>query len=150
MPSPSSEPMPVLLIDDNPEDYRTLKRCFTQLNFSNTLMYCGEGEEALQLLKKTSQAQTPVARKLRPGCILLDINMPEMDGREILRAIKSDPILKLTPVVVYSSSKDEQDIQNYYRDGANAYMVKPSNYEGLLKTMASFKSYWGDTTLRPN
>ena len=49
MPSPSSEPMPVLLIDDNPEDYRTLKRCFTQLNFSNTLMYCGEGEEALQL-----------------------------------------------------------------------------------------------------
>lgn len=145
----NSHRIPILVIDDSPEDYQALQRCFTHLGFSNPLVHCSEGEEALNLLDQTTAPKTQVASNLKPGCILLDLNMPGMDGRDILRSIKTHPKLKQVPVVVLSSSNDPEDITSCYRDGANSYMVKPPNFDGLVKSMEAFRNFWLDTVEHP-
>ena len=145
----NSHRVPILVIDDSPEDYQALQRCFTQLGFSNPLVHCSEGEEALNLLDQTTAPNTHVASNFKPGCILLDLNMPGMDGRDILRSIKTHPQLKQVPVVVLSSSNDPGDITSCYRDGANSYMVKPPTFNGLVKSMEAFRNFWLETVEHP-
>lgn len=144
-----SNRIPILLIDDSPEDYQALQRCFNKLGFGNPILHCAEGEEALSLLESTNDPKETTTSKLKPGCILLDLNMPGMNGREILRSLKTHPQLKQVPVVILSSSNDPQDITDCYRDGANSYMVKPSNFEGLVKSMRAFRNFWLETVEHP-
>ncbi len=145
----NTDRIPILVIDDSPEDYQSLKRCFSKLGFANPLVHCEEGEEALSLLESTGKAKANKAMTVKPGCILLDLNMPGMDGRDILRFIKTHPRLKQVPVVVLSSSNDPQDITACYRDGANSYMVKPPNFDGLVKSMRAFRTFWLETVEHP-
>lgn len=145
----NTDQLPIMVIDDSPEDFQSLRRCFSRLGFTNPLVHCEEGQEALSLLESTGKAKARKARDVTPGCILLDLNMPGMDGREVLRFIKTHPRLKQVPVVVLSSSNDPRDITTCYRDGANSYMVKPPNFEGLVKSMEAFRTYWLETVEHP-
>ncbi|MGD9852986.1 MAG: response regulator [Nitrospirales bacterium] len=145
----NADRMPILVIDDSSEDYQTLQRCFNKLGFDNPLVHCAEGEKALSLLESTSGPKVPATPTLKPGCIFLDLNIPDMDGRTILRSIKTHPQLKQTPVLVLSSSDDPNDITASYRDGANFYMVKPSNFEALVKSMRAFRNFWLETVEHP-
>ena len=141
--------IPILLVDDNPEDYRTLKRCFTQLGLSNPLLYCSEGQEALDFLNASQNQENKAASRLKPGCILLDLNMPTMDGKDVLRSIKSTPQTKHIPVIMLSSSDRPEDVQDCYREGAKAYLKKPQNFEGLMEAIQSFRTFWLENIEQP-
>jgi CheY-like chemotaxis protein len=139
--SPLSQSRPILLVDDNPHDYEATKRCFKQIGVTNPLMYCADGDEALDLLHGiTSQPQH--SRAPRPGMILLDLNLPGTDGREVLNQLKQHKQLKSIPVVVLTTSSDPNDVDACYDKGANSYMVKPVDYDGLLEAMRSLCNFW--------
>ena len=132
---------PILLIDDNPYDYEATKRTFQQLGLKNPLMYCADGDEALDLLQGRSpmfQAALPP----RPGLILLDLNLPGTDGRDVLMHLKGDPQLKTIPIIILTTSSDPEDIESCYLQGANSYMVKPVNYDGLVEAMRRLFDFW--------
>ncbi|MDT7042489.1 response regulator [Candidatus Nitronereus thalassa] len=136
-----SQTCPILLVDDNPHDYEATKRCFKQIGITNPLMYCADGDEALDLLQGQS-TQTQYARPPRPSLILLDLNLPGTDGREVLNQLKQSKRLKSIPVVVLTTSSDPNDIHACYDKGANSYVVKPVDYDGLLEAMRSLCQFW--------
>jgi CheY-like chemotaxis protein len=104
----------------------------------NNIHVVMDGEAAMEYLQRRGQYQDAE----RPDLILLDLNLPKMNGREVLAAIKNDPDLRRTPVVVLTTSQDEQDILESYKNFASSYIVKPVNMEKFIKVVSSFKQYW--------
>jgi len=128
----------ILLIEDNPGDIRLTKEVLKEGNIRNNLNVVMDGEEALLFLKKTGQYK----EMLTPDIILLDLNLPKKDGREVLGQIKEDPILKLIPVIVLTTSDAEKDILNTYARHANCYITKPVDFNQFIHVIRSIENFW--------
>lgn len=139
---------PILVIEDSPEDFEVLVRAFNKAEILLPLYRCRDGADALDFLfHKGRHENDPYA--IRPAIILLDLNMPGTDGYEVLKAIKSDPALLQTPVIVLSTSKSESDVRSSYEKGANSYIQKPVDMEGYVRMAKMIKSYWFECSVLP-
>lgn len=125
---------PVLLVEDDAVDVMTVRRALRELNVTNPLHVMHNGEEALAFLR--------VPGRLMPGLILLDLNMPRMNGIEFLEAVKHDPVLCRIPVVVLTTSQEEQDRVNSFRCSAAGYMLKPVDYRQFVEVIQTIEHYW--------
>jgi len=131
----------VLLVEDNPHDAEMTIRALKRVNLSNSLIHLKDGAEALDFIfSRGAFAGRNTAEK--PKVILLDIKMPKVDGIEVLRQIKADPNTRTIPVVIMTSSKEEQDVYTSYNLGVNSYVVKPVDFEGFAKAVSELGFYW--------
>jgi two-component system response regulator len=138
----------ILLVEDNPYDAEMTIRALKKVNLANKLVHLQDGEEAINFLfgkEKFFNRQTNHS----PKVILLDIKMPKVDGIEVLRQIKSNDITRVIPVVIMTSSKEEQDIITSYKLGVNSYVVKPVDFEGFAKAVSELGLYWMLTNESP-
>ena len=129
------------MADDDPEDCLLIKEAFKEGLLFNGLRFVEDGEELMDYLRHQGKYKDPSLAP-RPGIILLDLNMPKKDGREALKEIKSDPDLRSIPVVILTTSKDEEDILRSYDLGANSYITKPVTFPGLVEAIKSLGKYW--------
>jgi two-component system, response regulator len=143
---PDSSPnQPILLVEDSPEDFETTERAFRKSGLKNPIIRCSDGDEALDFLfRRGSFADAP-----RPGVVLLDLNLPGTDGREVLTEIKADPQLKQIPVIVLTTSNDERDVSACYQAGASSYIQKPVDLEGFMKAIERLNDYWFEVVILP-
>ncbi len=141
----SRSPVEILLVEDNPGDVRLMKEALEELRIRNHLHLAGDGVQALSFLrKKGTHSAAP-----RPDLILLDLNLPKKDGREVLAEIKEDPRLCSIPVVVLTTSQSEQDVQRSYQLHANCYIAKPVGLENFIRVVQSIERFWLDTVRLP-
>ena len=131
-------PIRILLVEDNPGDVRLTREALKDGKVENPLDTVKDGVEALAYLRQEGQ----YADRLLPGLILLDLNLPRMDGREVLAAIKSDPKLMNIPVVVLTTSEAEQDIVRSYHLHANCFITKPVNFEQFSSVVKAIDNFW--------
>jgi CheY-like chemotaxis protein len=145
---PDSPNQPILLVEDSPEDYETTQRAFRRSGLKNPIFRCADGDEALDFLFHRGRYADP-AKAPRPGVILLDLNLPGTDGREVLSEIKASPALKQIPVIVLTTSSDERDFDACYRAGASSYIQKPVDLEGFMRAMERLNDYWFEVVILP-
>ncbi|MDT3778832.1 response regulator [Nitrospira sp. MA-1] len=131
-------PIEILLIEDNPADIRLTQEAFQAARLHNTIHVAQDGVSAMSFIRQTA----PFQDAPRPDLILLDLNLPKKDGREILKEIKSDPHTRTIPVVVLTTSEDEGDVLRSYNLHANAYLVKPIDVLRFIKMIQSLESFW--------
>jgi CheY-like chemotaxis protein len=143
-----SQSQPILLVEDNQDDYEATSRAFKKANLHNPIVWCESGQDALDFLRQDG-AYKDAGNCSRPGLVLLDLNMPGMDGRKTLEAIKRNDELKRIPVIILTTSADERDIQACYQTGANTYMQKPVSFDGLIEAVKRLKAYWFEIALLP-
>ena len=136
----------ILLVDDDPGDVRLTVEALKQTKMHINLSFARDGIEALAFLRH----QGPFAAAPCPDIILLDLNMPRMDGRELLVEIKKDPELKTIPVVVLTTSADEEDILRSYCLHANCYVTKPVDLAQFMKVVSSIENFWFTVVKLPN
>jgi len=132
----------VLLVEDNSTDAELAIRELKKHNMANNLVHVRNGEEALHFIFATGQFAGIRNISFPPKLILLDIQMPKVNGIEVLQKIKADPRTKSVPVVILTSSKESPDIQQCYDLGANSYIVKPVNFEGFANAIKNLGFYW--------
>jgi CheY-like chemotaxis protein len=135
------KPITILMADDDPDDRQMTKEAFEESHLANDLRFVVDGVELLDYLHRRGKYSDP-ASSPRPGLILLDLNMPKKDGREALAEIKADPTLRGIPVVVLTTSKDEQDILRSYDLGVSSFITKPVTFVGLVEAMRAWSHYW--------
>ena len=135
----------ILMADDDEEDCMLTQDALEESKINNPIHFVHDGEELLAYLRREGNYQNAP----RPGLILLDLNMPRKSGREALSEIKSDPSLRGIPVIILTTSKDEIDILNSYKLGANSYITKPVSFQDLVKIMKSLNRYWFDVVKLP-
>jgi len=131
----------ILLVEDNPHDAELTIRALKRINLANSLIHVEDGSEALDFIFANGAFADRQVEN-RPRVILLDIKMPKIDGIEVLRQIKSNDTTKTIPVVIMTSSKEEQDIITSYNLGVNSYVVKPVDFEGFAKAVSELGLYW--------
>jgi CheY-like chemotaxis protein len=131
----------ILIAEDDPEDCLLIKDAFKEGLLLNGLRFVEDGEELMDYLRHKGKYKDPSSSP-RPGIILLDLNMPKKDGREALKEIKSDPDLRGIPVVILTTSKEEEDVLRSYDLGANSYITKPVTFAGLVNAIKSLGRYW--------
>jgi CheY-like chemotaxis protein len=137
----TTRPSVILLADDDSDDRLLLQDAITECDWDGDLRCVENGEELLDYLGRRGKYQPP-ANAPWPGLILLDLNMPRKDGREALRAIKADAKMRQIPVVVLTTSKADTDIATLYELGANSFISKPVNFEGLVEVIRALGRYW--------
>jgi len=130
----------ILLVDDSPRDTELTIDALTQHNLANEVVALRDGVEALDYLYRRGQFADRTAGQ--PAVVLLDLKMPKVDGIEVLRQIKSDPQLKMIPVVVLTSSREEQDLVKSYQLGVNAYIVKPVQFQEFVEAVKLLGVFW--------
>ncbi|MGD9849714.1 MAG: response regulator [Nitrospirales bacterium] len=128
----------ILLVEDNDDDIVLIKDAFAEAKFLALLNGVSDGEEALAYLR----CEPPYQDAIQPGLILLDINMPKMNGFEVLEVLKTDPRLKSIPVVMLTTSKREEDVVRSYAKGAVSYISKPVDFTHFVKIVREFELYW--------
>lgn len=131
----------IVMADDDPDDCKLARDAFDEARLSNRLLFVKDGVELLELLRREGAYASEAGEPL-PALILLDLNMPRMDGRETLEQIKADPALRHIPVVVLTTSRAEEDVMRSYRLGANSYIVKPVTFESLVEVVQQLGRYW--------
>jgi CheY-like chemotaxis protein len=146
MTRPSGRPIEILLVEDNPGDVRLTVEGLNEGKVRNNLHVARDGVEALSFLRHEGQ----FADAVRPDLILLDLNLPRKDGREVLADIKSDPELKTIPVVVLTTSRAEQDVLHSYELQANCYITKPVDLEQFITVVKSIEEFWLSIVTLPN
>ena len=134
----SDREIEILLVEDNPGDARLTTEALKEAKVRNKLIHLADGIEALAYLRR----QGKYAKAQRPDLILLDLNLPRKDGREVLAEIKADPELKRIPVVVLTTSQAEEDILRAYNLNANCYISKPVDLEQFIKVVRTIKDFW--------
>ena len=139
---------PLLVIEDSDEDFTALARIMSKAEIPNPLYRCEDGEEALDFLYHQGE-YADFTQAPRPALIVLDLNLPGTDGREVLATLKQDGNLKTIPVVILSTSSNPRDISACYHQGVSGYMVKPMNTKLLNKLVKSFIEYWFQTVEMP-
>ncbi|MAQ01120.1 MAG: two-component system response regulator [Alteromonadaceae bacterium] len=137
----SSLPITILMADDDEDDRLLALDALKEGRVLNNLHCVEDGVELLEYLRREGKFADP-ATSPRPSLILLDLNMPRMDGREALQHIKADPNLRSIPVVILTTSKEEEDMIRGYDLGAASYITKPVNFEGLVDLMRAIGRYW--------
>ncbi|MGV0101711.1 response regulator [Nostoc sp. DSM 114160] len=147
---------PLLVVEDSNEDFRMLQRLMRRMSVQNPIHRCTNGDEVLEFLyqqgndsyaKDEDLPNSKVA--LRPSVILLDLNLPGIDGRDILDRLKQDKSFKGIPIVVFTTSSNPKDIELCYQRGANGYLVKPMDAQELKKTIQAFVDYWLEANTPP-
>ncbi|MFP4040448.1 MAG: response regulator [Desulfosudaceae bacterium] len=138
----------LLIVEDSPEDFEATVRVLRRSGLKNEIYRCKHGDDALDYLYRRGSYEDPEAAP-RPGIILLDLNLPGTDGREVLETVKADHLLRSIPVVVLTTSGDERDIVRSYERGANSYIQKPVNLEGFVRAISMLKGYWFEITVLP-
>jgi two-component system, response regulator len=133
--------IPLLMAEDDPQDRLLTEEALREARLTNRLYVVEDGDQLMRFLHHQPPYEDPVLYP-RPGIILLDLNMPKKDGRTCLREIHASPTLRRIPVVVLTTSKEEEEILNSYDLGANSYICKPVDFNQLVKVMKSFTSYW--------
>ncbi len=134
-------PVDILLIEDNPNDVELALHAFRRNKITNRMQIVRDGVEALDyLFRKGSYANRKPED--RPILILLDLKLPLVDGKEVLRQVKSDPTTRMIPVVMLTSSREEEDINHCYELGANSYIVKPVDFEKFVEAVGVLGMYW--------
>jgi len=129
----------IVIADDDADDRYLAKEALEESRLANVLHFVEDGEELLDYLHHRGKY---AELNGHPGLILLDLNMPRMDGREALREIKSDKRLRQIPIVILTTSKSEEDIIRSYRLGVNSFITKPVSFEGLVEVMRTLRKYW--------
>jgi CheY-like chemotaxis protein len=130
----------VLLVEDNPNDVELTLSALKEAKLANEIVVTNDGEQALDYLQRRGRhagRTTP-----NPAVILLDLKMPKVDGHEVLRHIRADPELRLIPVVVLTSSREEKDLYSSYDKGANSYVVKPVDFEEFIGAISKLGVFW--------
>jgi CheY-like chemotaxis protein len=141
-----SKPIEILLVEDNPGDVRLTRESLYDAKIHNNMIVASDGLEAMACLRREGE----YADTNRPDLILLDLNLPRMNGFEVLNAIKEDPTLKRIPVVVLTTSQAEQDIIQSYNLYANAYVTKPVDLEQFVRVLKSIEDFWLEIVKLPN
>ena len=135
----------ILLVEDSPGDVRLTQEALKEAKVRNNLSVARDGEEALAVLRQ----QGPHAGAARPDLILLDLNLPQKDGREVLAEIKEDPRLRRIPVVILTTSKMEEDILKSYDLHANAYITKPVDLDQFIQVVRALEGFWLSIVVLP-
>ena len=138
----------LLLVEDSPEDRTATLRAFKQAGMINPIYSCVNGDDALDYLHHRGKYSDPVLAP-RPSVILLDLNMPGTDGREVLLEIKQNEHLKTIPVIVLTTSSDARDIDSCYQAGANSYVTKPVDLPGFMSAVKQLKDWWFEVVVLP-
>lgn len=138
----------ILMADDDADDRLLTKRALEQNNIVNDFRYVEDGEQLIDYLNHQGKYSDP-ADSPRPGLILLDLNMPRKDGREALGEIKKDESLRRIPIVILTTSKEEEDVLRSYDLGVNSYITKPVTFQGLVDAMKTIGRYWLDIVKLP-
>ena len=139
---------PILLVEDSAEDAEATVRALRRAGLANPIHHCHDGDEALDYLRRRGQ-YAPPASAPRPGVVLLDLNLPGTDGREVLAEVKGDDALKQIPVIVLTTSTDQRDIDRCYEAGANSYVKKPVDLDGFLHAIQRLSDYWFEVVILP-
>ncbi|RYE93203.1 MAG: response regulator [Myxococcales bacterium] len=132
----------LLLVEDSPDDYEAVARTLKKLNFGGTLEWVEGGEQALEFIDRA------LANDLPPVLVLLDLNMPGMDGRAVLRELKSNDRSRAVPVVIYTTSNNPADVAYCYQHFANSYHVKPLGSDALRSSLETVLAYWFELVVR--
>lgn len=135
---PSARPAEILLVEDNPADIRLTQEVFAEIGLPHRVHVARDGEEALAMLRR----QGPHAALPEPDLVLLDLNLPRKDGREVLAEAKSDPRLSHIPILVLSTSRAERDVLSCYRLHANCYLQKPVDFEAFATLIRGLEEFW--------
>jgi len=138
----------ILLVEDDPDDQELTKRAFRASRLRNELRIVNDGEEALDYLYRRGSFESPSSAP-RPSLILLDLNMPKLDGRAVLERIKEDPALRRIPVVILTTSSQEEDVIRSYELGVNSYMAKPNRMDGFVQAIRDLEHYWFNLVILP-
>ena len=139
------QPIEILLVDDNDDDVVLLTESFQEARFLNLVQVVRDGIEALAYLRH----EPPFENAHPPGLILLDINMPKMNGFELLQIIKNDPQLRMIPVVMLTTSTRDEDIARSYEGGACSFVAKPVDLDKLKEVVKQFSLYWTLVSIVP-
>jgi len=124
---------PVLIVEDGDEDFDMFRRAYVRAGATHELVRCTDGDEALEYLARTTD---------RPSLVLLDLNLPGLDGREVLRELRASDPHRAIPIMVLSTSNSPRDVELCYREGANCYAVKPIGLERLERLVSLIKEFW--------
>jgi CheY-like chemotaxis protein len=144
-PHEKRRPVDLLLVEDSPTDVLMAREALAQSGLEHRLHVVPDGAEALRFLRREGRhADAP-----RPALVLLDLNMPRMDGREFLDQMKSDPALLSIPAIVLTTSTSEDDVGRSYQGHANAYMVKDIDFTRFIERMRALKAFWFDSATLP-
>lgn len=148
MTSDGSRPAVILLVEDDPDDQELTKRALRSSKLRNQLRIVNDGEAALNYLYRRGEYAEP-RNAPRPDLILLDLNMPKLDGRAVLSRIKVDPDLRQIPVVILTTSSSEEDVVRSYNLGVNSYVPKPVHMDGFINAIQQLEHYWFELVILP-
>jgi CheY-like chemotaxis protein len=130
----------ILLAEDNPKDVELTLEALSEHNLANQVTVVRDGVEAMEFLH--CEGKYKMRRQGNPAVVFLDIKMPRMDGLEVLKAIRGDPTLMMLPVVMLTSSREEPDLKKSYEQGANAYVVKPVDFQDFIEAVKQVGIFW--------
>lgn len=139
----------MLVVEDSNEDFAALQRFLQRSPLEISVQRCVNGDQALAFLYRTGSYVDPQSAP-RPGLIVLDLNLPGTDGREVLRQIKQDERLKTIPIVIFTTSNNPKDIEDCYQYGVNSYIVKPIDFGRLKRDIQTLVDYWFEVTTLPD
>jgi two-component system response regulator len=139
---------PILLVEDSPEDFEATVRAFKKSGLRNPIVRCEDGDSALDYLFRRGQ-WADAETSPRPGVILLDLNLPGTDGREVLQEIKKHEQLRHIPIIVLTTSNDDRDVEACYQAGANSYVQKPVDMDGFIRAIERLNGYWFEVVVLP-
>jgi len=129
---------PILLVEDNEDDILITKKAIEKRQIMNNLFVVHDGQEALDFLRRTGKYENAP----RPGFVLLDLNMPKLDGFEVLKEIKRHPELKSIPIIILTTSERDEDVSKAYALGCNSYIVKSVDFSKFINTVIEIRQYW--------
>jgi two-component system, response regulator len=138
----------ILIADDDSDDRMLALDAFRENRLSNELRFVEDGEDLMDFLKRQGK-YAGLAGSPLPALILLDLNMPKKDGREALKEIKADPELRRIPIVVMTTSKEEEDVYKAYELGVNSFITKPTSFDSLVEIVRTLADYWFDVVELP-
>ncbi len=139
----------ILIVDDNHGDYEAAVRSLRKARIGNPIVHCEDGDQTLDYLHHRGRYSDPASAP-RPGVILLDLNLPGTDGRDILAEVKGDPSLRSIPVIVLTTSSDERDVERCYALGANSYMKKRLDLQEFMQAIQRMSDFWLEIALLPS
>jgi CheY-like chemotaxis protein len=140
----------ILLADDDAEDRELARDALQDSRLANEMRFVVDGQDLIDYLRRQGRYADPAVDAPRPGIILLDLNMPKKDGREALAEIKADESLRRIPVVVLTTSNDEQDVLRSYDLGVSSFITKPVTFAGLVEAMTAWSRYWFELVELPS
>jgi len=139
---------PILIAEDDADDRYLIQTAFSEIGYPEQIDFVENGIEVFSYLDNIYTSNNNEEKAL-PGFILLDLNMPKKDGREVLKELKQHPVFKKIPVIVFTTTKNEIEIKRCYELGANSYVVKPISFDALLKVVENIRSFWFQTASIP-